>query len=152
MFVRYILSLDDHLAWYDYYTVSIQRFGWWSLPLIGPLLSVHRRRRFMRGILAEGNRSALGERTIELSPSGIREFSADFDFSTAWEVLAQAVVTSQYVFLVHPSMNAHIIPLRYFESEALLDSFVSFALSHAQSSPNIRNARPCAAAPKGRNA
>ena len=140
MLVRYTLSPDDHLAWYDYYIASIQRFGWSSLPLIGPLLSALRRKRFIRGILAAGNHTALGDRTIELSPSGVREFSADFDFSTAWQTLAQAAVTSQHLFLAHPSMNAHIIPLRYFESDALRDSFVSFALSHAPSSSNNRNA------------
>jgi hypothetical protein len=95
---------------------------------------------FHAGHPRRGNRSAFGERTIELSPSGVREFSSNFDFSTAWQDLAQAVVTPHYLFLAHPSMNAHIIPLRYFESGALRDSFVSFALSHAPSSPNTRNA------------
>jgi hypothetical protein len=140
MLVRYTLSPDDHLAWYDYYTASIPSSCWSRLPLIGPLLSARCRERFRRRIVAAGNRSALGERTIELSPSGVREFSLDFDFSTAWQDLAQAVVTPQHLFLAHPSMNAHIIPLQYFESEALRDSFVSFALSHAPSLPNTRHA------------
>ena len=140
MFVRYTLSPDDHLAWYDHYTASIPSSGWSSLPLIGPFLSARRREYFRRGIVAAGNRSALGERTIVLSPSGVREFSSEFAFSTAWPDLAQTVVTPQHLFLAHPSMNAHIIPLQYFESEVFRDSFVSFALSHAPSSSSSRNA------------
>lgn len=135
MLVRYTLSPDDHLAWYDYCTASIESAGWLSLPLIGPLLSAHRRERFRRGIVAADNRPALGERTIELSSSGIREFSLDFDFSTAWQDLAQAIITPQHLFLAHPSMNTHIIPLQYFESETHRDSFVSFVRTHAPSSP-----------------
>lgn len=134
MLVRYTLSPDDHLAWYDY-TARVQSSGWLSLPFIGPLLSGHRRACFRRSIVAAGNRCALGERTIELSSSGIREFSSDFDFSTAWQDLAQAIITPQHLFLAHPSTNTHIIPLQYFESDVLRDSFVSFVRTHAPSSP-----------------
>jgi hypothetical protein len=139
MLVHYTLSLEDHLAWFNYYTTSIQRFGWSSLPLIGPLISARRRKRFMQGLLATCNRTALGERTIELSPSGVREFSSEFDFSTDWSTLACAALTSQHLFLAHPSMNAHIIPLGFFDNDTLRDSFVSFALSHVPVSSDTIN-------------
>lgn len=136
MLVRYILLPNDHLAWYAYYVANMEAVGWSSFPFIGPLLAAYRRKCFIRGILAAGNRFALGERTLELSPSGVREFSMDFDFATAWVDVAHVAVTPQHLFLAHSSMDAYVIPLQYFESDALRDSFVSFALSHALPLPN----------------
>jgi hypothetical protein len=41
-----------------------------------------------------------------------------------------AALTSSHLFLAHTTMNAHIVPLRFFESDANRESFVSFVSSH----------------------
>jgi len=128
MLVRYILTLEDHLAWYDYYVANSCRPLWSRVPVIGTRIADRRRQRFVQAILKPENRSALGERTIELSGTGVREFSAEFDFSTKWQDIAHVAITEQHLFLAHPSMNAHIVPLRFFDTESHRESFLSFAL------------------------
>jgi len=139
LLVRYILSLEDHLAWYDYYDDNLSGFGWSSLPILGRTISARRRTRFSQGILSATNQSAIGERTIELLPSGVREFSSEFDFSTDWKEITHAAVTPQHLFIAHWSMNAHIIPLRYFEGGQLRDSFIAFVVNHIPSTVDRRN-------------
>jgi hypothetical protein len=140
MLVRYELTPADHLAWFDYHTAYVA--GPWParLPLLGPALLERRRERFARDIAAAASAAALGERSVELSVAGVREFSSSFDFSTAWPDLAFAALTPEHVFFAHPSMNAHIVPLRSFGSDAARESFVAFATSHAPSFRNHRNA------------
>jgi hypothetical protein len=60
----------------------------------------------------------------------LREFSPKFSFTTAWSDLGLVVATSSHLFLAHRSMNAHIVPLRYFQSDAEREFFISFAQGH----------------------
>jgi hypothetical protein len=141
MVVTYALTLEDHLAWFDYHIECVAPLWRLSFPLFGAALVRRRRRSFARSISAAANAPAIGDRSLELSDSGIREYSATFDFSTRWRDLAFAALTPQHIFLVHPSMNAHIVPLRAFSSdEAAGDSFVSFVTSHAPSLCDHRHA------------
>jgi len=80
-------------------------------------------------MLRPENRTALGERSIELLDTGIREFSAEFNFTTPWKDIVRVVATEQHLFLVHPTMNAHIVPLRCFDTDTDRDAFLSLALS-----------------------
>ena len=138
MVVRYALTLDDHLAWFDYYTSHVARPWSARLPIVGRADLARRRSKFAHALSSAANAAALGERSIELSADRVREFSSGFDFSTAWQELAFAVVTSQHLFLAHPSMNAHIIPLRSFDSETAKEAFIRHATSHA---PSVRDHR-----------
>jgi hypothetical protein len=76
------------------------------------------------------SRNALGERTLEATEQGVREFSTEFSFITAWSDMGLVALTSSHLFLAHTTMNAHIVPLRFFESDAKRESFVSFVSSH----------------------
>jgi hypothetical protein len=127
MDVRYTLTLQDHLAWYDYYPATPEgaRFQS-SLPLVGRF----RRWRYSRQVALPPSRHAFGERTLEVTEQGVREFSSEFSFTTAWPDLGLVAVTPSHLFLAHTSMNAHIVPLRYFLSDAERESFISFAQSH----------------------
>jgi hypothetical protein len=131
MDVRYTLSLEDHLAWYDHYLAMSEgaRFRS-SLPLVGGVLDRFRRWRYSRQVALPPSRHAFGERTLEATEQGVREFSPEFSFTTAWSDLGLVTVTPSHLFLAHSSMNAHIVPLRYFQSDAQRESFVSFAKSH----------------------
>ena len=131
MDVRYTLSLEDHLAWYDYYLTMPQgaRVRSWP-PLVSGVLDRFRRWRYSRQVALPPSRHAFGERTLEATETGVREFSPAFDFTTAWSDLGLVAVTSSHLFLAHASMNAHIVPLRFFENDTKRESFVSFAKSH----------------------
>ena len=131
MDVRYTLSLEDHLAWYDYFLTTTEgaRFQS-SLPLVSGALDRFRRWRFSRQVALSRSRHAFGERTVEATEQGVREFSPAFSFTTAWSNLGFVAVTSSHLFLAHTSMNAHIVPLRFFESDSARDSFISFAKRH----------------------
>jgi hypothetical protein len=133
MDVRYTLSLEDHLAWHDYYlaTPEGERFRS-SIPLIGGLLDQLRRRRFSHQVTLPPSRHALGERTLELTEKGVREFSSEFSFTTAWSDIGLIALTPSHLFLAHTSMNAHIVPSRFFESDAQQESFVTFAKRHVR--------------------
>ena len=133
MDVRYTLSSEDHLAWYDHYltTPEGERFQS-SLPLVGALLDRFRRWRYSRRVALPPSRHAFGERTLEVTETGVREFSTAFNFTTAWSDLGFVAVTSSHLFLAHASMSAHIVPLRFFESDTKRESFVSFAKSHVK--------------------
>jgi hypothetical protein len=130
MIVRYSLTLDDHLAWYDYYlgTPAASRFRS-ALPIIGSWLWQRRRQRYARQILATS--SSLGDRNLELSADGVREFSDLFDFATRWQDIALVATTGKHLFIAHTSMNAHIVPVSAFASHTDRDAFTSFAQSHA---------------------
>ena len=132
MEVRYPLSLEDHLAWYDHYLAIPEgaRFRS-SLPFVGGVLDRFRRWRYSRQLTSRPSRHAFGERTLEVTEQGVREFSPAFSFTTAWSDMGLVAVTSSHLFLAHTSMNAHIVPLRHFQSDAQRQSFVSFAKSHA---------------------
>ena len=131
MDVRYTLSLEDHLAWYDHYLATSEGVHFRSsLPLVGGVLDRFRRWRYSRQVALPPSRHALGERTLEATETGVREFSPAFSFTTAWSDLGFVVVTSSHLFLAHASMNAHIVPLRFFESDTERESFISFAKSH----------------------
>lgn len=125
--IRYTLTLEDHLAWYDHYlaTPGGSQFRS-SLPFAGRF----RRWRYSRQVALPPSRHAFGERTLEATEQGVREFSPEFSFTTAWPDLYLVAVTSSHLFLAHASMNAHIVPLRYFRSDAERESFISFAQSH----------------------
>lgn len=134
MDVRYTLSLQDHLAWYDYFLSTPEGARFRSfLPLVGTSLDRFRRWRYSRQVALPPSRYAFGERTLETTEQGVREFSQEFSFTTAWSDLDFVAVTSSHLFLAHSTMNAHIVPLRYFQSDAQRESFVSFAQSHVQS-------------------
>ena len=60
----------------------------------------------------------------------LREFSSAFSFTIPWSEMDQTAVTSSHLFVVHASRNAHIVPLRFFESDAQRESFVVFVQSH----------------------
>src|SRR5215472_10305693 len=108
MDVRYTLTLDDHLAWYDHYLATPE-----GARLRSPFRFIDRikRWRFYRQVISPSHH-AVGERTLEVTGTGVREFSAEFSFSTAWPDIALIAVTPSHLFLVHASMNAHIVPLR----------------------------------------
>lgn len=135
MVVRYLLTLDDHLAWYDYYfSTPAGSRSRSALPLIASWLSRRRRKRYARQILAAS--SSLGDRSLELSADGVREFSDAFDFTTRWQDVELVATTGQHLFITHSSMNAHIVPLSVFASHTDRNAFTSFAQSHA-ATPNI---------------
>jgi hypothetical protein len=131
MRVRYMLTLQDHLAWYDYHLATSEGARLRSpLPLIGGAINRFRRWEFSRRVILPPSRHALGERTLALGEQGTREFSPDFDFTTPWTELCLAAVTSSHLFIAHASMNAHIVPLRFFENEAEREAFISFVRQH----------------------
>jgi len=142
MHIRYTLTPADHLAWFDYYTLHVVRPWWSRLPVIGRVLLRRRREMFARTICAAANATALGERSIDLSDVGVREHSSTFDFSSPWQDLAFATLSTEHLFFAHASMNAHIIPLRFFVSEDGRDAFVAFTTSHAPSFRDHRKAQP----------
>ena len=127
MDVRYTLTLQDHLAWYDHYLATP---GGAQLRSSLPLVGRFRRWRYSRQVALPPSRHAFGERTLETTEQGVREFSPEFSFTTAWSDLSLLAVTPSHLFLAHASLNAHIIPLRYFPNEAERESFISFAKSH----------------------
>jgi hypothetical protein len=125
MQVRYTLNLDDHLAWFDYdCTTEFGRHEKSRLPFFGKYLDRISRGSFGRSISASQNKSAFGERTLELSAKGTREFGTGIDFITAWPDIALVATTDTHLFIAHSSMNAHIVPLRAFGNEADRTAFV----------------------------
>lgn len=133
MELRYTLALDDHLAWYDYYLATPEGKNSRSrFPIIGGLLNKRRRRKYSREIISPPNRHAFGERTLEVSDDGVREFTPEFAFTTKWANISLVTITSSHLFLADTSMNAHIIPLHFFENETKRDLFISFVKSHAK--------------------
>lgn len=125
MQVRYTLNLDDHLAWFDYYcTTDFGRHEKSRLPFIGKYLDHINRESFGRSLRTSENKLAFGERTLELNAKGLREFGDGIDFITAWPNVALVAATATHLFVAHTSMNAHIIPLRSFGSEADRLAFV----------------------------
>jgi len=124
MDVRYTLTLDDHLAWYDFYFATPD--GACSRSSF-PLVDRFRRWRYSRQLVNEPNRYVTGERTLEAIEQGLREFSPNFSFSTPWSDITLVAETSQHLFLAHTSMNAHIVPLRFFDTAAKRETYVSFA-------------------------
>jgi len=131
MDIRYTLSMKDHLAWYDHYLAAPEgsRFRS-SLPFVGGILDKFRRWRYSCRLIFPFSRHAFGERTLEATQQGLREFSPKFCFTTAWSDLGLVVATSSHLFLAHRSMNAYIVPLRCFQSDAARESFIAFAQSH----------------------
>jgi len=127
MEIRYTLSLADHLAWYDYYLATPEGK---RLKSSFPFIDRFRRWRFSRQVFSPPSRHALGERALETTEKGVREFSPEFSFTTAWADIGLVAATASHLFLAHSSMNAHIIPLRFFESDAKRESFMSFARVH----------------------
>jgi hypothetical protein len=133
MEVRYTLFLQDHLAWYDHYpTMPAGAPLRSTIPLLGKVFDRFRRWRYLRQLGLLPSRYAFGERTLEANEQGVREFSPEFSFVTAWPDIGFLAVTSSHLFLAHTSMNAHIVPLRFFGSGAQRDSFISFAKGHVQ--------------------
>jgi hypothetical protein len=127
MEIRYSLAMADHLAWYDHYLAMPEGE---CLRSSFPFVGRFRRWRFSRQVISPPSCHALGERTLEVTDKGVREFSPEFSFTTAWADIGLVVVTSSRLFLAHKSMNAHIVPLRFFESDAKRDSFIVFARDH----------------------
>jgi hypothetical protein len=136
MDVQYKLTLEDHLAWYDYYLATPEGV---RLKSKFRFVDRLRRRRFSRQLTSPANLLAIGDRTLELNEKGVREFSAQFDFTTAWPEIALVAVTHTRLFLAHGSMNAHIVPLCYFEIDAKRESFISFATNHTSLSKSRLN-------------
>ena len=133
MEIRYTLTLADHLAWYDYYLATPEGACLRSsIPLVAGILDRYRRWKFSRQVVSPPSRHALGERALELSEQGLREFSPEFSFTSAWSEMCLAAMTTRHLFIAHTSMNAHIIPLHFFETDSERDSFVSFVKSHVQ--------------------
>ncbi|HZQ45989.1 MAG TPA: YcxB family protein [Verrucomicrobiae bacterium] len=131
MDVRCTLSLEDHLAWYDYYLATPEGARFRStVPLVGVAFDKIRRWKYSRQVTSPPSRHALGERTLEATETGLREFSPDFSFTTAWSDIGLMAVTSNYLFLAHKSLNAHIVPLHFFGGDGHRESFISFAESH----------------------
>ena len=126
MEVRYKLKLADHLAWYDYYLSTPEGA---CLRSSAPLDRL-RRWWYALMVILPPSRHALGERTLEANGEGVRESSPKFSFATAWSAMALVAVTPSHLFLAHVSMNAHIVPLKFFKSGAERESFVLFAKSH----------------------
>jgi YcxB-like protein len=143
MSVRYTLSLQDHLAWYDYYLATPEGARFRSpLPLIGKISDRFRRRKFSRKVALPPSRHAFGERTLEITEQGVREFSPEFSFTTAWSDFSFVAVTSSHLFFAHSSMNAHIVPLHYFQNNAERESFISFAQSHVRTNAAEQITKP----------
>ena len=134
MHVRYTLTLADHLAWHDHYVTTAH--GAHSRSLF-PFVDRFRRWRYSRRVVTAPNRHALGERTLEVTEHGVREYSPEFSFTTAWPDIGLVADTSRHLFIVHSSMNAHIVPLRFFETDSKRESFVSFAKGHAGIHANV---------------
>jgi hypothetical protein len=127
MDVSYTLVLEDHLAWYDYHSATPAGT---RLRSPFPFVEQFRRWRFSRQVISPPSSNALGERTLEATEKGLREFSPKFNFTTAWADMGLVAVTSSHLFLAHKSMNAHIVPLRFFKAAAERESFVTFARGH----------------------
>jgi hypothetical protein len=99
MDVRYTLSLQDHLAWYDHYRATPEgaRFRS-SLPLVGGVLDRFRCWRYSRQVALPPGHHPFGERTLEATEQEVREFSPEFSFTTAWSNLGRVAVTHRVTF------------------------------------------------------
>ena len=140
MKVDYSLGLEDHLAWYDYYcTTEYGRHEKSWLPLVGKYLDRVARYRYGRRVGAKGNEAAFGERSLELRGDGVREFFGAYDFTSAWGEIVLVAATSSHLFLAHASMNAHIVPLHAFGSEAERAAFMRCAETRGGSIREIAN-------------
>jgi hypothetical protein len=137
MRIEYSLQTEDHLAWFDYHQEMVFPISA-DEPQMQRLEHMRRSDRaiFAQSIEASPNRTAHGTRALELTEIGVRESSSDFDFVTLWKDVALVVHTSTHLFIVHASMNAHIVPLCSFTSIADRDAFVAFALSKGSNQPN----------------
>lgn len=124
MKVSFSLYSDDHLAWYDYWRPAPAT----KIPVVRWLLrSAHEneRRAFLKFIDSPTNKAAIGPRTLELTDCGVREFADGFDFTIEWKEFVDVVLTKSHLFIVHPTLNAHVVPTSAFGSKDLLDRFLA---------------------------
>jgi hypothetical protein len=119
------------LAWYDYFITTPS--GAYLKSSI-PFIERYKRWRFSRQVTLLPSHHAIGERTLEIAAKGAREFSARFDFTTEWANLDFVAVTPSHLFLAHESMNAHIVPLCYFETDSKREAFILALKGHY---PNV---------------
>jgi hypothetical protein len=130
MIARYTLGLEDHLAWYDHYcTTPYGRYEKSRLPIIGKYFNRMARENYGRWVNAKDNQTAFGERTLELRADGAREFSDRFDFMTRWSEIELIAATDAHLFIAHFSMNAHVVPLQAFATDAERVAFIRCAES-----------------------
>jgi hypothetical protein len=127
--ISYKLNLNDHLAWYDYFVTTPHGMRFQSSL---PFFSKFKRWKYARLVNSFSNH-AFGERTLEVTEQDAREFSSLFSFKTAWVDTSFAAITSKHLFIAHSSMNAHIIPLSFFEAHLKREAFLAFVKNHVRS-------------------
>lgn len=108
MIVKYSLSLEDHEGWYDRVLLSSCRLTGFQ-ALLTRFAPKWRKSMFLNRLRA--NKSATGERVLEVSSVGARESGANYDFVTLWKDVVRIEQTPNHLFIAHHSLNAHIVPL-----------------------------------------
>ncbi len=107
------LSLDDQLAWFDCAAeIQYQRASWLIRVISGRKAFTSDREAFQERMLSEANRYARGVRSIELTTDGVTESVGPYIFTSPWSDLEFWHETSTHIFIVHKTMNSHIVPKR----------------------------------------
>ena len=110
MTLHYTLNIEDHLAWYDTHD-ELFRCGPAAIPVIGWLFRWEARSKFKSALKLPASSAGFGERSIEITDRGIREFNERFDFFVPWCEIAVAVTSKSRLFLARPCRNAFVVPL-----------------------------------------
>jgi hypothetical protein len=141
MILAYTLAVEDHLAWYDFYTTVLHPpSGYKAIPLLGTIFCRRERIKFREQMTAAWNHLALGPRSIELSAKGVREFNDAFEFYLCWEEQTVIVATTNHLFLAHETMNSRIIPFRTCQPPTEREAIISYVQQYSKAVPPIRNA------------
>jgi hypothetical protein len=141
MILTYALELDDHLAWFDLHDQLFPQGGVASWPIIGSSIKRRRRERYRLGLIAPENYLALGERSIEISARGVREFNEIFDHFVRWSEYTLNVASDEYIFLAQPSMNARVVPLRACKTAEEREALISAVQEYSTSTPPLLRPR-----------
>jgi hypothetical protein len=134
---HYILTVDDHLAWYDHECKGetlLSRF----LPALHLYLERRKRKSFARFMQSKMNATAVGTRSLEFTSEAVCERGEGFEFSTPWPEVESVVLPPTHLFIAHRSRNAHIVPLASFASDQDRESFVALAVSRGRGRPDNR--------------
>ncbi len=79
----------------------------------------------MRDIRDPANSKAIGERSLEVVDTGVREFTEKWSYTSKWIEIDHMVVTDRYIFIAHALHFCHVIPISAFSSVAHRHDFVN---------------------------
>jgi hypothetical protein len=127
------LLLADQLAWLDCATrIQYERSSW-----LARLLRTHRpqpspsaRADFEARMISTDNRYALGNRSIEISAAGVTETVGPHAFTSLWCDLEFWCQTVSHIFIVHQTLNSHIVPTRCFCDSSAKSDFLACLKKH----------------------